>query len=83
VDFVTQFHFPILKTLHLNNIVFFGDFNMLIKGCPAVEDLQISDLLLASTNKSNGEFKILSHFVKANVLNLQRGSRLLERGFEV
>lgn len=67
---VPQFHFPLLKTLHLNNIVFFGDFNKLLKGCPIPEDLQITDLLLASTNKSNGEFKILSNFVKANVLNL-------------
>lgn len=46
--------------------------NKLLEGCPVVEDLQITDLLL-------GEFKILSNFVKDNVLNLQRGRGLLDR----
>lgn len=45
---------------------------------------KITDLLLGSTNESNGEFKILSNFARDNVLNLQRGiGLLLDRGFEV
>lgn len=82
-DVVPQFHFPLLKTLHLNNIVFFGHFNKLIEGCPVVDDLQITDLLLGSTNEGNGEFKRLSDLVKVNVSNLQRGSQLLDGGFEM
>jgi len=31
---VPKFHFPLLKTVHLASIVFFGDFNKLIEGCP-------------------------------------------------
>jgi len=66
-DVVPRFHFPLLKTLHLNQIVFFLAILII------VEDLQITDLLLlGSGNEINGEFKRLSNLVKVNVLNFQR-----------
>ncbi|KEH22195.1 F-box/RNI/FBD-like domain protein [Medicago truncatula] len=74
VNVVAQFDFPLLKTLHLAYVYFFGDhtsdFNKLFVGCPILEDLQISNVQFLLSNRCDGgEFKGLSNLVRADISN--------------
>jgi hypothetical protein len=66
----SQVNFPLLKTLHLENIHFSPAlptiFNRFLHGCPVLEDLQIQDVILLLDCKC-GEYNGLLKLVKANI----------------
>ncbi|GAU13047.1 hypothetical protein TSUD_173470 [Trifolium subterraneum] len=69
IDF-SKVNFPLLKTLHFENIRFslvnpILFLKRILHGCPVLEDLQLQDMLLS--NHKCGEFNGLLKLVKANI----------------
>jgi hypothetical protein len=50
-----QFDLPLLKTLHLDSVYFFGDFFIkFVKGCTILEEFQTTDFLFRNDGSSEG-----------------------------
>ncbi|XP_045793822.1 F-box/FBD/LRR-repeat protein At4g26340-like [Trifolium pratense] len=71
IQHFSKVNFPLLKTLHLEDIRFFLRHPIYLQkflhGCPVLEDLQIQDILLF--DYECGEFNGLLKLVKANIFN--------------
>ncbi|XP_027349841.1 FBD-associated F-box protein At4g10400-like [Abrus precatorius] len=74
VDSFSSVDLPSLKTLHLNrvNILEPRYFVNLLNGCPILEDLEAKniDFKILSDINSEGDFKILSNLVRADISQL-------------
>lgn len=62
-------NFPLLKTLHLNDVAFFDDshFVRMLNGCPILEDLEAHDILFKGWSFEQEYCKDLPKLVRASI----------------
>ncbi|AET04160.1 F-box/RNI/FBD-like domain protein [Medicago truncatula] len=73
IDCSSDFNFPLLKTLHLDTILFDGvhdGFLRLLNGCPILEDLEAKDLLVHSSSLLCYQIEVLQHCPKLQNLTI-------------